>query len=198
MGRKHVAVGGLFVAVLLAGCVTGAPRTEKLATATILDNCRLLVLPFINESDAPNAGVVATRVFQAALFQIAGIASIPEGDVRTLYRQLRLPPTSLPEGEQRRVLASRLDAAFLVRGRVITMTPGKASQQKEPEVALEVAIVKSDDGRVMASTYHRRKGGEYRKLLHFGAVQTVTELTRLVAEEIVARWRAEGVLRCRE
>ncbi len=200
MGKRYTAAGGLLAAALLAGCImaAGTPRTEQPATATILDDCRILVLPFVNESDSPNAGAVATRIFQAALFQVSGIASIPEGDVRTLYRQLRLPPTSLPEGEQRRVLASRLDAPFLVRGRVVTMTAAEKGREAEPEVALEVAVIKSDDGRVLASTYHRRRGGDYRKILHFGAVRTITGLTRLVSEEIVARWQEEGVLRCRD
>jgi len=94
-------------------------------------------------------------------------------------------------------MASRLDVDYLIRGRVITMTERRSRQGTDPDVALRVAIVRAADGRIFTSTYHRRQGSQYRKLLHFGAVDTITMLTRLVSEEIIDTWRRHGLQSCR-
>lgn len=200
-GRRIFNLFSLFLVplafCLVGGCVSTAPQpqVEQLEHKEIRV-CRAAVLPFVNETKYPQGDLIAYRIFHAAL-AASGLGDVSlEGDVRRLYRQLRLNPRQPPDNEQLRIIAQRLDVDAVITGRIVVMEERPHRDFKEPVLALELNLTPASGGHAVLTAYHRRSGEEYRKLMHFGLVTTMTRLTRLVADEIIANWRQKGLKPC--
>jgi polysaccharide biosynthesis protein PelC len=193
--------------VLLALCIGGCgllvtkldsgPQLRQMSPFQKGPLCRVAVLPFSNGSDYPLADAIFYKVF-AAQFQAAGdYLFAQEGDILKIYQQLRLLPGEAPTQEQLQLVASRLDAQLLITGTVIEMreNPGMGGSVN-PVLAVDVLLRDGQSSEPLWGTYHRRQGADYRTTMHFGTIQTVTGLSRQVADEIINLWFKKGLPRC--
>lgn len=176
-----------------------SPALHKLAP--LPDNggiCRVAVLPFINETDYPLADTLMYKVFVTELNKTGNIFVSQEGDVRRIYRQIKVVPGRMPFVEQLRALAGRLGVQVVVTGNVVEMKEkaSKYSSELEPAIAVVLRIIDADTGRTLWTTYHRREGRQYRVALHFGKVNTVTALAKKIVQEIIETWLDEGIKEC--
>lgn len=156
----------------------------------------MALLPFINSSRFEQGNLIAQRVFAAELTRIAGIAVASEGDVQNIYRELRIFPNQLPDIEQIRVLGSRLDVQLVISGRITEMEETMGDNYVNPVLALTLQVYDAKNGKTMWTTYHRREGADYRTVMHFGLVNSVTQLSRIISDEIIEEWFAEGMKQC--
>lgn len=181
--------------LLLPGCSSKKPRVDKLASMPAEKICRVAVLPFINDSDYKGGERLFYRVFVAELVRAGKFLVSQEGDVREIYRQMHMFPNQPLDLEKVRILANRLDVQLVIAGSVIEMSDGKGSGSSLPKITVSMRIL-NDYGEFIWSTYHRRTGDDSRKFMHFGVINTTTELARRVVEDIVEAWLEEGFKRC--
>ena len=119
-----------------------------------------------------------------------------EGDIRDIYDQIKLLPGQQPSIEQIRLLGSRLGAQAIITGSVITMGEQRQFLGMKPSLAVHVNILDAHTGKILWSTYHHREGADYRKVMHFGMVNTVTSLAQHVSQEILTLWFDKGFKGC--
>ena len=186
----------IFTSFLFAfyGCGLPPPNLQQLASVTQDNLCRVAVLPFNNETSYSQGEIIMYRVFVSELSQRGNFMITPEGDVRRILHQMHTVPGEEFNIEQIRILADRLQVQLLITANIIEMDENMSSNRTNPTVAVIFRIVDADSGRILWVTYHRREGGQYRKIMHFGVVNTVTELVRRVSHEIVESWFTVGGL----
>ncbi|MCB2183803.1 MAG: hypothetical protein KQH63_17375 [Desulfobulbaceae bacterium] len=160
--------------------------------------CKVALLPFVNNTRFNQGNTIVQRIFGSELARIAGVEVVREGDVRKVYPQLRIYPNQVPDVDQIRILGSRLGVDYLILGTVSAMEENFSEQHVNPLLALNLEVHEAQSGRVMWTTYHKKEGRDYRTIMHFGLVNTVTELCRVMSQEILDMWFSEGLKKCGE
>lgn len=185
------------VVFLVPGCVKSpsAPELSQL-TAPSEAICRVAVLPFVNHTEYARGDLIVYRIFVAELNRLGGFSVVQEGDIRKIFRQMKLSPKETPGYEQTLVLADRLAVDAVITGEIITMREERGKQETAPELAVEMKLVPAGSTKPWLTTYHRRRGDDYRQVMHFGLVNTMTALTALLSDEILQLWFSKGLTPC--
>lgn len=188
----------LLIAILLgvSSCTSSRPSLEKKNVYEGESVCSVALLPFINASRFAQGNFISQRVFAAELNRVGGIAVASEGDVQNIYRELRIFPNQLPDIEQIKVVGSRLDVQLVISGRITEMEEKMGDNYVNPVLALTLQIYDAKSGKTMWTTHHRREGSDYRTVMHFGLVNSVTQLSRIMSDEIIEEWFSEGMKQC--
>lgn len=181
---------------VLSACAGTGPILEKNFPMDESRGCRVAVLPMGNESDSRNGGGIATVILRSELSRLEAIQLVNDGDLSTFYRQLKIMPGQYPSQEQLRVMAETLGVDLFVGGAVFEFADKDRGKRTEASFALILQIIDPVQGNIAWSTYHRRTGGDYRKVMHFGVINTVTELARETIREIIDLWVEEGFTEC--
>jgi len=184
------------VFLLLPACGPKVPALHMLAPLPHEQTCRIAVIPFMNETDYPQAGAIVYRVFMAELVRSGRFDVVRQGDIRDLFHDLRIWPGQQPRIEQMKILGDRLGAKIVITGTVVEMTEVANAGIVNPTLAVSLNIVETDPVHLLWCTYHRREGEQYRKVMHFGVVNTVTSLAQLVSQEVLELWLKEGLRGC--
>jgi len=71
-----------------------------------------------------------------------------------------------------------------------------ASGSRNAFVSLQVELHEAHSGRLLLSSFLRRTGDDYAKVLHFGVVDTVSGLLQRMFLEIISEWQEKGVSGC--
>lgn len=186
-----------WVLVLLSACShSQAPRVAALLPVPEHGVCRIAVLPFSNESKYPRGGLLFYKVFAAELVRTGQFDVVQEGDVRELYEQLHLLPGQEPTLEQVKIMGNRLGVEAVVLGTVLQMKEHRERTGADPSLAIFVKILDARTGETLWTTYHRRQGSQFRKVMHFGMVYTLTSLAQRVSNEVLDVWLKKGLHGC--
>jgi hypothetical protein len=153
-----------------------------------LNICKIAVLPLINDTEYRQGGVIFYRIFVAELNKVKGLAISQEGDVRKIYRQMRVDPKQTPDMEQLIILGDRLGVQAFITGKIIKMSEKKGQMDAKPVMAVNMKMLNAANGRIMMTTYESETGEDYRKVMHFGLVNTITELASLMSQKISEKW----------
>lgn len=183
--------------LFVSGCVPSAsgPQFQQLNQIP-QPICQIAVLPFVNTTDYVQGGTIFYRIFIAELNRLGGFSIAHEGDVRRILRQMKVNPKETPSYEQSQVLADRLGVDAIITGEIVTMDDEKGVLETDPLLAVNLKIQEAGSNRPLITTYHRRRGGDYRKVMHFGLVNTMTSLAVKVSDEILEIWFTEGLKPC--
>ncbi len=177
----------------------GVPLQREVAPLPDDTNCRIAVLPFLNDSEFTHGGIILQKVFAAQLLLSGQYQLSTEGDIVKAYQQLRLFPEDQPTLEQLRIIADRVGAPLLLTGIVLEMEEGRGEHQTViPQLAMEVELRDPASGEILWTTFHRRSGSDYKKTMHFGTLHTMTGLSRQMAEEIINLWHEKGFPKCED
>lgn len=159
--------------------------------------CRVAVLPFVNDSDYPLADTLVSKVFMAQFQSSGDHLVVQEGDIAKTYQQLRIMPGEAPSLEQMRIIADRVQAQLLITGIIMKMREERGEHgSANPNIVLDVQIRDARSGEPLWTTFHRRRGTDYQKAMHFGTIHTVSGLSRQMAEEILNLWQEKGLPQC--
>jgi len=181
---------------LSAACSSHLPNLEQLSPIP-QDVCRVVVLPFLNESDYMDGQLLLYRVFVSELVRSGNFILPLEGDVRKTFREIGLPYTEKMDLNQIRMIADRLDVDLVISGQIVEMeATQKGSNAVNPLLAVYFQIFSPDSGMIIWTTYHRREGLYYQKVMHFGVVNTITELARIISIEVMDQWYKNGLTPC--
>lgn len=172
------------------------PNLQEVAPATDTSFCRVAILPFLNSSAFAQADKIASRIFQAELARKINGITLPEGDILRLYQQLRLYTYQQPDSEHIRIIRERLNADVIISGSVTEMKETPSADGINPVVAVQFTVHDARTGKMLAIIHHRRDGDYYRKIMHFGKVNTITQLTKLVFEEAISLCLQNGLFSC--
>jgi len=187
----------LVLAMGLWACGGRAPVVYKSPRVSQVKVCRVAVLPFANETRYPVGGLLLYRVFQAELVATRIYEVVGEGDVRKLMIQYRILPGDTPGREFYEALVKSFGVDAVVEGRVIQMEEVHSEGgEVEPRLAFWVELRDARTQKVVMTAYNSRRGGDYRKVMHFGAVGSITELARKMCDEVLNKWRREGLRGC--
>ena len=118
--------------------------------------------------------------------------------MRKALRQLKIPPSETPALEETLIIADRLNLDAVIVGHIIVMDEKNVGMNTEPRLAVDLKMLAGDSGKIILTSYQNKSGEEYRKMLHFGLVNNITELANLVSQEIILKWKTEGVSGCIE
>jgi len=154
------------------------------------------VLPFVNDSKFDQGEIVVQRIMVAVLSEFPGLKIEGEGDVRKLYSELRIFPGKQPDIKQLQIIGSRLEVQALIAGNIKQMSENSKDGEINPVIEIHLQVFDADSGQTMWTTFHRREGRDFRKLMHFGLIDTVSELAEVMAEEIYLKWQDEGFAQC--
>lgn len=185
----------LAAAVILAGCAGSFPRLKVLTALPDTPHCRVAILPFIYQGDFPRGENIVYKAFIAEMAAVPGVDVVSEGNVLQLYKQFRLFPKDLPNEDQLRAMARRLGAETMVTGEIMRMSEVDANVVNT-ELALVLDLHAGDSGKLLWTTYHRRQGEEYRNVLHYGRVNSMSGLARRMSSEILTLWIENGMKQC--
>ena len=197
-GTHPFAVLPLFLALflLLTGCAEKYPRLEVIAPLPDNPSCRVAILPFAYQGDFPRGENILYKIFIAEMAAVSGFDVVAEGDVLQLYKQFRLFPQDQPNEEQLRLLAQRLGAETLVLGNILRMVEMDSGDEVSTELTLVLNLHEGASGKLLWSTYHKRRGEDYRNVLHYGRVNTMSGLARRMTNEIISIWIENGMKQC--
>ena len=170
----------------LAGCGGQKPYVQEFSQKTSHETQGIAVLPFADRSGYDQGAKI---VYRLALVEL-------EGDVLKLYRQMRLKPWEVPDVEQLRIIAVRLGVDTLIVGEVLEMDEKVTSSGVSPVLSIQVRVYDGKSGLLQWSSLYRREGGDYQKMMHFGMVNTVSELGKKMMQEILGVWKEKGLLSC--
>jgi len=188
----------VLIALLVAGCAKSTPMFRELTPLPAGQLCRVAVLPFLNDSDYPLGDVILQKLFAAQLLRSGEHLVIQEGEIVKTYQQLQLLPGVPPTLEQLQVIANRVNAQLLLSGIIFEMREDRSEHQTvNPFIILELQLRDAATGETLWTTFHRRKGTDYKKTMHFGTIHTLTGLSRQMAEEIFNLWYEKGFAQCK-
>ncbi len=182
--------------LILNACVShNSPEVQNISPPSAA-LCSIAVLPLVNDSGYQQGGVIVYRIFVSELHKVKGLTISQEGDVRKLYRQMRIGPKDIPTLDDLKILADRLRVQGFVQGKIVKMRENKGRLEARPILALNLRMINAATGRTMMTIYNSRRGEDYRSIMHFGVVNTITELTRGVSDEIIRQWFPAGEVKC--
>ncbi len=198
MSHRHILsiVGTIVLVLTCCSCSTKVATLQVLSPLPEHEICRVAVLPFANESKFNLGGLLFYRVFMAELVKTGHFDVVQEGDVQEIYEQIKLLAGDEPNIEQIRLLGSRLGAQAIITGIVMKMGERKERTGMNPSLAVNINILDARTGETLWSTYHSRAGADYRKVMHFGMVNTLTALAQHVSQEILTLWSKKGFNGC--
>lgn len=192
--------GLIIVLFMLSGCTSSvSDRTiTRMADGQLKRRvCRVVLLPFVNESRSLSLDVQAYRIF---LTEIAGSGIFkvtPEGDLKNFLYRNRIRPDAIWDHKLVADLSRQLDVdgALVVYIRDSNLVRGSYGS-RNTFISLQVELYDTDSGKLLLSSFLRRKGADYTTVLHFGVVDTVSGLLQQMAREIITIWQEEGVSGC--
>ena len=182
--------------LLLVACSSAAPRLDRMEPLPGNFTCRVAVLPFLDHGNYPRGAELFYKVFSAELVSAAAFHLVQEGDVLDLYRQLTIFPTREPSLEQLRIIGSRLGVQLFIGGTILRMVERRNAREVVTELTVVLRIYDGSTGRLLWETYYRRRGKDYRIVMHFGRINTITGLARRMSKEIINLWLEQGMNQC--
>lgn len=159
--------------------------------------CRVVLLPFVNESQSLTLDVQAYRIFLAEISRSGIFRVTPEGDLQDFLYRNRIGTDAIWDHKLVATLLRQLevDGALVVYIRDSNLVRGSYGS-RHTFISLQVELYDTDSGKLLLSSFLRRKGSDYTKVLHFGVVDTVSGLLQQMAREIITIWQEEGVSGC--
>ncbi len=182
--------------LLLAGCGRQEPTLYRFADLPARGTCRIALLPLVDKGDYPRGAAILSKVLLSELVSSGHFQVVQEGDILDLYRQLLIYPDRQPNQEQLRIIGGRLGIGLFIGGDILEMRQVKGAIAPETSLTMILRVYDGASGRLLWTTYHRRRGSSYQEVLHFGRVNTITGLARRMAHEVVELWLEKGMEPC--
>lgn len=196
MGRRLLSLLALLSFLIMTGCSGQAPHLQIYNAGEPIQACRIGILPFLNKTDYDQGDKILYRIVLSQLVQQQTRDIALEGDVTDLYREMHIRPWTHPSPGQMQIIASRLNADILIGGEVLQMQEAREGNYINPHIELQLNVYNGNTGTLQWSTYHKKQGTDYRKVMHFGLNNSVSQLGDNIIKEILLLWKDEALLQC--
>ncbi len=193
---RYCRIAAFLPLLLLVACSSAVPRLNRMRPLPGHFTCRVAVLPFLDQGAYPRGAELFYKVFSSELVSAAAFQLVREGDVLDLYRQLAIYPSREPSLEQLKIIGSRLGVQLFIGGTILRMAEHRSGLDVDTELTVVLRIYDGRTGRLLWETYDKRRGKDYRTVMHFGRINTITGLARLMSKEIINLWLNQGMNKC--
>lgn len=184
----------LFI-VLTIGC-TPAPLTTTIPSHDNTTINTIAVLPFGSTEKQPQLGIMATRVCQTILhnqdFDITN-----EGDIRLYLQRKQLFMSDIVTKGNKETyadLAEEHQVDALIIGTIRSVDYTKNQNETLPVISMELKLLEARTGRLLAHSFLKRDGEQYRTVLRFGLIRSNIDLIQHIISEIIEDWQTKGAL----
>jgi len=182
----------LLVTCILSCCTIIHPLNIQILNCPKTPIHRVAILPFKNNTKLLEGADIFYKIFSAELINSHWVDVCQEGDVRAIYRQLEIFPGQQPTLEQLRIIASRLHVSYLILGDILKMDERRTRQGViNPIISVSLRIINGKTGKLILVTHYYKEGESYRKIMHFGIVDTLTKLATVMSREIIEKWERD-------
>ncbi len=188
--------------LVLAFYLGGCNKRRGLDTMATLPNdgqqiCSVAVFPFTNETSYKGADLLAYRVFVAELVRTGLFDVMLEGEVRSFFRENRILLGSVVIRDFYVKMGKTMGVDGVILGTVLAMDEEVEGKDTViPKASIRLELIRIKDGRPVVTSYHRRSGDDFRKIMHVGVVQTIPDLMSRMTKEVVWEWKEEGLMGC--
>ncbi|WP_457568093.1 hypothetical protein [Desulfurobacterium sp.] len=153
--------------------------------------CKVAILPFKNEVKDENAGEKVSLIFYSS-FVSGGIDVVLPQDVKNLMSGRHFfPYQSIPQSFLD-FLRNNLNVGLVVTGKVMTYKP-YGGGSRYPEIRIWIEGIDTKTGRRIFSAYVVHRGDDFRKVLEFGVVKSITRLMFVSSDELMKKLQEAGV-----
>ncbi len=180
----------------ISACGRHVPVVQKLKPLPDREICKIAVLPFLNESSYAQGETILSTIFLSELVNTGKFQVVQEGNVLEIYRQLLIYPNELPTREQLEMMGGRLNTDLYIGGIVQKMTTKSSGDFSNPEITLVLLLYDGKSGELLWTTYHRRRGDDYQKIMHLGRITTIAGLAHRMSQETITDWLSKGLTSC--
>ncbi len=180
----------------ISACGRHVPIVQKLKPLPDREICTIAVLPFLNESSYAQGGAILNTIFLSELVSTGKFQVVQEGDVLEIYRQLLIYPNKLPTREQLGMMGGRLNTDLYIGGILQKMATTSNGESSDPEITMILLLYDGKSGELLWTTYHRRRGDYYQKIMHLGRITTIAGLAHRMSQETITDWIAKGLTSC--
>jgi hypothetical protein len=147
---------------------------------------RICILPFENSSGEPDAARVVADVLAMRLAAANGFEVVEPAVLREAALKIGIASFRWVETETLQKLAPAVGTPLFLRGSIGNYRdPSSNRAVVVPEIDLELTLVDVQNGHVLWSAQHERKGTDYAGLLMLGAVSNSVALADRVVTEMV-------------
>ena len=187
----------LFFLLLPACAGKNRPITKLFTPAEGAKVSRVAIFPFSDAHASTELALKTERIFFSELVNSALFEVVPEGDVKLFFRRNRIIPGTVFTTPQLATVHSQLAVDAVIIGRINEAgRSGGRGRNAGNFISLQLEIVDTRTGKKLATTFLRRAGSDYKKIIHFGMVATESGLLGHMAREIFAEWRRQGLGGC--
>jgi len=147
---------------------------------------KVAVFPFYNNTQATEAGKVVTAAFIAGLVEKGRYRVEFSGNIKSFLVSERIIVRTGIDLDTIKLMGKRLNIDAVVLGQVEEYVGSKETRRGVvPLVSIGSRMVDVDTGKILFMAHHRKTGNDYIKVLDFGKIRSVGELTKRVVGEII-------------
>ncbi len=154
--------------------------------------CRVAVLPFVNQTKKEGVGEMLTRIVISEMVE-QGLDVTEEGVVKRFLERERYLPGTYVSADLIRKMGDEFGVRAVVGG-VVTEAREVGQQVK---LGFIFWVRDTRDGHFLWGTYYVREGEDYRTVLHFGKISSMSGLAGRMVEEILQASMKRRLFRCR-
>lgn len=186
----------LIIVISTTGCATDKSLTSIMTHGEPFKIKRIIVLPFANNSNEKQLGLLATRICDNVCnnfgYQIANLA-----DLRICLQRNNLFISQLTEQSSAEVfkeISEVLQVNSMIKGKILELNYVKRQGETLPEITLQLELLNASDGTTLVRSFIDSRGEDYRTVLRFGVVRTATQLLELMISNTIEDWQHKGVM----
>jgi len=181
--------------------LSGVGCAEKTLTSVMTNSqpfviSRIVVLPFVNESNEKQLGIIATRICENVCNK-RGYPISNQADLRLYLQRKHLYMSQLTEQSKAAVfeeLSRELRVNAMIKGEIIRVNYTKIQGESLPDITLQLDLINADSGKTLVRSFIDSSGEDYRTILRFGVVRTTTQLLQLMINNTIDDWQHKGVI----
>ena len=186
--RVHGIVWGLGMLLFVFGCRERRRPRVSLTEKALPRVCRVAVLPFRNQTKTAAAGLMLYRIVMAEMTRSGNFTVIEEGMIRRVLLRGKIFPGRPITPEVRDMINKTAHPDALLSGEVVEAV----ETVEEVLLAFRMRMRDARTGRLLWTTYYARRGEDYRTVMHFGEIGSLTGLARRMILDVLGQWREKG------
>lgn len=147
---------------------------------------KVAVLSFYNNTKSAGASKIVTGAFISNLIKTRKFKVEFSGNIKSFLVSERIIVKTGVNLDTIKLMGRRLGVDAVILGRIDEFVGmNKKKRDVVPVVSISSRMVDARTGKILWMAQHRRTGDDYIKVLDFGKVRSVGELTRKVVLEMI-------------
>jgi TolB-like protein len=184
-GYVSVLLGVLLSVIVISACLS-RPNTYVRDHYDASGVQKVALFSFHNNTKIPEAGDMVTGAFLAGLVEGRRFQVEFPGNIRSFLVSERIIVRTGLDLDTIKLMGKRLGVDAVVLGQVEEYAGAEEERRGVvPTVSISARMVDAQTGEILWMAQYRRTGDDYIKVLDFGKIRSVGELTNKVVGEMI-------------